>query len=101
MQVVVAEWLMSERSPTCRPASIRLRRYPALPLFPGVRRAISAVGYNSYHELILAGLPTIFVPNENPQQDDQLCARCSPSGAGSGFCVRTGELYRLQARSTA
>lgn len=33
--------------------------------------AVSAAGYNSYHEWINAGLPTIWVPNHETMTDDQ------------------------------
>ncbi|MFE5341358.1 hypothetical protein ACFQ80_14090 [Isoptericola sp. NPDC056578] len=33
--------------------------------------AVSATGYNSYHEWLVAGLPAIWVPNRNTITDDQ------------------------------
>jgi predicted glycosyltransferase len=38
--------------------------------------SISAAGYNSFHEVISFGLPTLFVPNRAPLMDDQ-AARAS------------------------
>ena len=58
---------------------------------------ISAVGYNSFHELLLAGVPAIFVPNEHPQQDDQLARARFAEHRGVGACVRVREVYRLSA----
>ena len=49
---------------------------------------ISAAGYNSFHELLLAGVPAIFVPNEHPQQDDQLARARFVERQGLGACVR-------------
>jgi UDP-N-acetylglucosamine:LPS N-acetylglucosamine transferase len=33
--------------------------------------SVSAAGYNTFHEVIAQGLPTIFVPNRHPSMDDQ------------------------------
>ena len=75
VQIVVAEWLIAEQ-PMALPAHVRrLAEYPISRYLAAFDFAISAVGYNSFHELLFAGVPTIFVPNENPQQDDQLGAR--------------------------
>ena len=58
---------------------------------------LSAAGYNSFHELLLAGIPAIFVPNENPQQDDQLARAQFAERHGLGACVRVRDVYRLSA----
>jgi hypothetical protein len=96
VQIVVAEWLMAEESVELPPEVIRARRFPLSPYFPAVDAAISAVGYNSFHELVFAGLPTLFVPNENPAQDDQLARARYAERHGLGYCVRAREIYRLQ-----
>ena len=58
---------------------------------------ISAAGYNSFHEVLLAGVPAIFVPNEHPQQDDQLARARFAEHQDLGACVRVREIYRLSA----
>ena len=45
--------------------------------------AVSAAGYNSFHEMIAAALPTIFIPNTNPEMDLQESR--SDYGARSGW----------------
>lgn len=97
LQVVVAEWLMSNQSPDVPPRVLRLRRFPLARWFGAFDAAISAVGYNSYHELIFAGVPTLFIPNENPLQDDQLGRARYADRHGLGFCLRAQEVYRLKA----
>jgi UDP:flavonoid glycosyltransferase YjiC (YdhE family) len=41
------------------------RRYHAFDL------AVSAAGYNSFHELLRFGIPTLFIPNQDTALDDQ------------------------------
>ena len=45
------------------------------PLSPGSARLTwrsSASGYNSFHELLRFGIPTLFIPNQDTALDDQL-----------------------------
>jgi hypothetical protein len=45
--------------------------YPSFALSKGFDVCITAPGYNSFHECILGGLPTLFVPNSGPEMDRQ------------------------------
>lgn len=45
--------------------------YPLVRYLPAFDAAISAAGYNSVHELLPAGIPTLFVPSGNHATDDQ------------------------------
>jgi hypothetical protein len=96
VQVAVAEWLMSNQSPDLPPGVLRLRRFPLARWFPAFDAAVSAVGYNSFHELIFAGVPTLFIPNENPQQDDQIGRARYAERHGLALCLRTREIYQLK-----
>ncbi|HSA81819.1 MAG TPA: glycosyltransferase [Geminicoccaceae bacterium] len=96
VQIAVAEWLIAEAAPAFPAPVIRLQAYPLCRYFRAFDGAISAVGYNSYHELIYHGLPAIFVPNEHPSMDDQLMRALFAERRGLGFCVRTFEPYQLR-----
>ncbi len=96
LEPVLLEWPISE-GPTARvPAGFR-----RLPLFPAQRwlkafdLAISACGYNSFHELLAAGVPTVFVPNENPMMDEQERRALWAEAAGVGLLARACDPYRL------
>ena len=93
---VVAQWLMSERAPDLPEGVRRLQSFPLARLFNAFDAAVAAVGYNSFHELLLAGVPTLFVPNENPQQDDQLARARYAERHGLAFSLRVNEIYRLR-----
>lgn len=60
------------------PAAAQERVVPIRGVFPLVRylaafdAAVSAAGYNSVHELIPAGVPTLLVPNTATRTDDQV-----------------------------
>lgn len=56
--------------------------YPLSRYFRAFDFAITASGYNSYHESLAAGLPTIFVPNLETSADDQ--------AARSAYALSTG-----------
>src|SRR5699024_2188019 len=47
------------------------RVYPLSKHFAAIDLMITNAGYNSFHECVYAGIPTIFVPNEAPEMDDQ------------------------------
>ena len=97
VQLAVAEWLIAEAAPDLPAGAIRLQTYPLCRYFRAFDGAISAVGYNSFHELIHHGLPAIFVPNEHPSMDDQLMRALFAARRGLGWCVRTAEPYRVRA----
>ncbi|EWY35841.1 hypothetical protein N825_34070 [Skermanella stibiiresistens SB22] len=56
--------------------------YPIARYLNAFDLAVSAAGYNMFHELVLGRVPTLFVPNEHPMMDDQ--------GARARWAVRRG-----------
>jgi hypothetical protein len=95
--VRVAEWPIADQ-PIELPEGVGiLQEYPLSRYLRAFDLVISAAGYNSFHELLLAGVPAIFVPNEHPQQDDQLARARFAEHRGVGACVRVREIYRLGA----
>ncbi len=71
VSVVWADWLIGDQTVDLPDQVIRLQQFPLSKLFKAFDFSIGAVGYNSYHEVLHTGLPTLFVPNQNPQQDEQ------------------------------
>jgi hypothetical protein len=69
----------------------RLRR---LSLFPSFRyslafdAAVSAAGYNAFHEQVLGAIPTLFVPNEAEEMDRQLARARWAELTGAGLLLR-------------
>ncbi len=62
-----------------------LREYPNSRYFKDFDFGIMASGYNSFHESIEAGLPTIFYPNLKTGRDDQLAR--AKIGAENGSMI--------------
>ncbi|MEK0083890.1 glycosyltransferase [Benzoatithermus flavus] len=76
----------------------RLRLFPAGRYVRAFDFVVSAVGYNSYHELLLSGTPALFVPNEHPMMDDQRARAEHAERMGWSLALRTDDIYRLGAK---
>ena len=72
-----------------------LHGFPLARLVRGFDFAVSAVGYNSFHELTAYGVPAIFVPNQNPMMDEQEARALHADRQGFGLMARAGDLPRL------
>ena len=60
-----------------------LSRYVPMELFNGLDGAVSAGGYNSFHELMHAGVPTVFLPQPRIADDQgERVMRAVSAGAG-------------------
>ncbi|MCO4771898.1 MAG: hypothetical protein KDA24_17840 [Deltaproteobacteria bacterium] len=59
-----------------------LSRYAPTELFAGLDGAVSAAGYNTFHELMHAGVPTVFVPQPRIADDqEERALRAEAAGA--------------------
>jgi UDP:flavonoid glycosyltransferase YjiC (YdhE family) len=94
IEVVVLDWIIGELEQQLPPHVRRLRAYPAARYLRAFDFAISAAGYNSFHELMSYGVPSILVPNENPMMDAQELRGLWAERQGLAYLVRRHELYR-------
>ena len=83
-QIVNADWRISSVALDLPPDVIRLSSFPFARYLAAFDWAIAAAGYNTFHENLAAGLPTLFLSNENPEHDLQ-SARAD-YGAMRGLC---------------
>jgi UDP:flavonoid glycosyltransferase YjiC (YdhE family) len=65
-----------------------LEIFPASRFFNGFDFSVAAAGYNTAHEVLGFGLPTIFVPNETEGMDNQ--AARSEYAEARGIALRAG-----------
>jgi hypothetical protein len=72
-----------------------LHGFPLARLVRGFDFAVSAAGYNSFHELTAYGVPAIFVPNQNPMMDEQEARALYADRQGIGLMARANDLSRL------
>ena len=97
--VRVVRWLISsadhELAVGPRGSVRSLRGFPLCRFAAAFDFAISAAGYNSTHELLAAGLPAIFVPNENPIMDEQEARALHAERLGAAYLARAGDPARL------
>ena len=48
-----------------------IRKFPLTPWFDAFDAAVIATGYNSFHECLSLGMPTLMIPNMHTRTDDQ------------------------------
>ncbi len=82
LQVVIAEWLNSAEALDLWSDVPCLSGFPISRYFRAFDFSISAAGYNSFHEVLSYGLPTIFIGNPRKYMDDQ--------GARAEFAAKHG-----------
>jgi UDP:flavonoid glycosyltransferase YjiC (YdhE family) len=61
--------------------------YPLARVLRGFDLAVAAAGYNTFHELLGAGVPTVFVPNLETATDDQAARARWAEQQGIGAAV--------------
>jgi UDP-N-acetylglucosamine--N-acetylmuramyl-(pentapeptide) pyrophosphoryl-undecaprenol N-acetylglucosamine transferase len=66
-----------------------VRHYPLTEHVRAFDYAVSAAGYNSFHETLRFGVPTLFVPNRHTSLDDQVARARHAAAAGWALCVDT------------
>lgn len=88
IHVVLGESLIGKRLDIALENGIVLRDYPNSRYFNAFDLAVSAAGYNSFHELMYFGVPTIFIPNEQTVTDDQIARTKRAENAGAAIVVR-------------
>jgi len=73
--IILGESMLGERLNLEFERLTIIRDYPNSIYFNGFDMSVQAGGYNSYHEMKIMKMPTIFIPNLNTGMDDQR-ARC-------------------------
>ena len=95
LQVVIAEWAIGAVSFDVWPEVKVLRGFPLSRYFNAFDFTISAVGYNSFNELMSFALPAIFLANDNPIMDDQSGRAAFAVDQGAAFQTSPDEIKDL------
>ena len=80
---ILGESILGERQSFNNKRLRILRDYPNSLFFRDVDLSIMAAGYNSFHEAIQSGIPTLCFPNMKTGRDDQLARARVAESAGS------------------
>lgn len=90
VQLVFVDWKISQTpyDDDLPGNAQRIETFPVARYLNAFDATVSAVGYNSFHEAMDAALPAIFIPNENPSQDDQLARANYAARQGAAIVCR-------------
>lgn len=97
LQVAVAEWANASGALDLWPGITVLKGMPLSQYFRAFDFTISAAGYNSFHEIVNFGLPSILVPNQAPRMDDQAGRSAFAQDEGAAIELREHEFGELPA----
>ena len=92
VQIVAVDWISAERSLSHSAALTRLSEFPNARYFRAFDFVVSAAGYNSFHELLKFGVPTVFVPLEVDYLDNHLGRAQFAAEEGMALCLRLNDL---------
>jgi UDP:flavonoid glycosyltransferase YjiC (YdhE family) len=96
VHVCLAESPIAERALTDEGPVHPLRLYPLHPYYRAFDFAVSAAGYNSFHELIAFAVPSLFLPNPAMPTDDQVSRARQAEAMGTALCVDDLDGSRLR-----
>lgn len=71
-KVLLGESMIGPKIKFEHPQVIKIRSYPNAQYFKGIDGAISLAGYNTFHELLYFGVPSLFILDEHTPLDDQV-----------------------------
>ncbi len=87
IDAVVTRSVISARDAVLPPHVHAISAYPLARYLAAFDLAIAASGYNTFHELSAAAVPTVFVPNLVTSLDDQVARARWAAAVGTGACV--------------
>lgn len=95
VQPVIADWQTAPSAPDLWPGVKRLRGFPFGRCLNAFDFTISAAGYNAFHEILDAGLPAVFLPNDHPTMDDQAARAAFAQAQGCAFHLAEADRVAL------
>lgn len=92
LQIMIAEWSISSNDLSLWQGTTRLKGFPMAQYRNAFDFAVSAAGYNTFHETICYALPTIFLANADPSMDDQVSRARYAQDAEAAFELSEDEV---------
>jgi UDP:flavonoid glycosyltransferase YjiC (YdhE family) len=79
------------------PPHVRLLdTFPIARYLPAFDLALASAGYNTFHENLSAGLPTLFVANDHPEQDEQWLRADFAALRGLALSARADDIHAIR-----
>lgn len=91
-KLLIAESIIGPSVETSNPKIKIIRNYPNAQYFKAIDFAITAAGYNTYHEIVQFNIPTLFIPNTQTVLDDQVKRAMYLKDRGAALCLRDMKL---------
>lgn len=92
-QVVVGQWQIGRRTEIADKDVTELGTFPFARFLGAFDFAVAMAGYNTFHENLRAALPTLFLSNEHPEQDEQWLRADYARLNGLALAARAGNNY--------
>lgn len=92
---VIAQWITSDSTLDLWPQVPRICCFPISRYYRAFDYTISAVGYNSFNEIISFGVPSLLVPNLNRAMDDQAARAAFAEQHGAAIVLNSDTAARL------
>jgi hypothetical protein len=96
LQLVLAESTIATEPMPAVPDAKTIKVYPVSRYLRAFDLVVSAAGYNSYHEQIGFGIPTVFLPNTATKLDDQIGRARFAAATGAALIVEDPESPELE-----
>lgn len=87
VEVILAESPIADWSQNGEEDCRVIRSYPNALYFNGIDLAVTATGYNTFHELMHYGIPSVQIPNAETGTDDQVLRAQIARDAGAVLAV--------------
>ncbi|MDN2584328.1 glycosyltransferase [Aquibium sp. ELW1220] len=97
LQIVIAEWANASAPLSLWPYTTVVSAYPLSRYLRAFDFCISAAGYNSFHEAIVFGVPTVFIATTHRAVDDQKGRAGYAQDRGAALELPEDQLFHLPA----
>jgi hypothetical protein len=98
---VVAHWPISHDAPPKLDDAVIIEQMPIAPYYKAFDVLVSAAGYNSFHEILAAGVPAVFVPQEDAGRDQQIQRAQFAADKGLAMICRRENMSALERQIAA
>jgi|GEM_PF-448302 len=95
IQIVLAEWANGTAPMSLWPDTTVISGFPLSRYFNAFDFSVAGAGYNTFHEAIEFGLPSVFIGNTHGAVDDQVARARYAQDVGAGLELPQEQLFQL------